>query len=238
MTESVIWHDLECGFYDLDLPLWRELAASARGPVLDIGAGSGRVALDLARRGHDVVALDRDAELLAALAGRANGLTVDVVTADARDFDLGRSFGLVLVPMQTIQLMDDAAERARVLECARAHAAPGAAIALAIADVREGYDITLSEPPMPDMREIDGTVYASRPVRIIDEGGSLTIERLRQIVLPDGTCTESADLVRLAHVTVRQLEDEGAALGLTVAARRSIPDSDEFVGSSVVMFDA
>ena len=150
-----------------------------------------------------------------------------------------RSFGLVLVPMQTIQLMDGAAERARVLACARAHAAPGAAIALAIADVREGYDITLSEPPMPDMREIDGTVYASRPVRIVDEGGSLTIERLRQIVRPDGTCTESADVVRLAHVTARQLEDEGAARGLTVAARAIDPgDRTSYVGSSVVMFGA
>ena len=38
------------------------------GPVLDVGAGAGRVALDLARAGHDVTALDLDAELLAELA--------------------------------------------------------------------------------------------------------------------------------------------------------------------------
>ena len=39
----VLWHDLECGRYAQDLPLWRELASEARGPVLDLGAGSGRV---------------------------------------------------------------------------------------------------------------------------------------------------------------------------------------------------
>ena len=55
MTD-VIWHDLECGGYVEDLPLWRELAGD--GPVLDLGCGTGRVALDLAARGVPVVGLD------------------------------------------------------------------------------------------------------------------------------------------------------------------------------------
>ena len=64
---SVIWHDIECGAYAEDLPLWRSLAAEYGDPVLDVGAGTGRVALDLARAGYRVTALDRDPELLAAL---------------------------------------------------------------------------------------------------------------------------------------------------------------------------
>ena len=61
MSRRSVWHDVECGGYAADLPLWRELAAREAGPVLDVGAGTGRVALDLARAGHDVTALDRDA---------------------------------------------------------------------------------------------------------------------------------------------------------------------------------
>nr|MDQ6915231.1 class I SAM-dependent methyltransferase [Actinomycetota bacterium] len=99
-SEAVVWHDVECGGYDADLPLWRELAAAADGPVLEIGAGTGRVALDLARRGYDVVALDRDAELLAALEARAHAADLDVATlcADARAFEVDRSFALCVVP--------------------------------------------------------------------------------------------------------------------------------------------
>src|SRR4029450_251215 len=85
-------------------------------PVLDVGAGTGRVAIDLARRGHEVVALDRDAALLDALCARAPGLAVTAAPADARDFDLGRRFPLILVPMQTVQLLGGPAGRARFLE--------------------------------------------------------------------------------------------------------------------------
>ena len=49
---SVIWHDLECGGYAEDLALWRELAMRHGGPVLDVGAGTGRTAIMLARAGH------------------------------------------------------------------------------------------------------------------------------------------------------------------------------------------
>jgi 16S rRNA A1518/A1519 N6-dimethyltransferase RsmA/KsgA/DIM1 with predicted DNA glycosylase/AP lyase activity len=90
---GVIWHDVECGNYLEDLPLWRALAAETGGPILDVGAGAGRVTLDLAARGVEVVALDIDAELLEALAERAAGLGAQVETAvaDARSFDLGEA---------------------------------------------------------------------------------------------------------------------------------------------------
>ena len=77
--ERVVWHDLECRD-DRDLPLWLELAAATPGGrVLDIGCGTGRVALPLAHAGHPVTAVDIDAALLAALARRALALPVEIV---------------------------------------------------------------------------------------------------------------------------------------------------------------
>ena len=102
---TVIWHDLECGSYTEDLPLWRAFADECGGPILEVGAGTGRVALELARGGHEVTALDLDGELLAALEQRGAGLDVRTTRADARAFELDGGFALCLVPMQTIQLL-------------------------------------------------------------------------------------------------------------------------------------
>jgi diacylglycerol kinase family enzyme len=49
----VLWHDIECGRYAQDLPLWRELAAQAGGPVLDLGACGERAFVGIASCGFD-----------------------------------------------------------------------------------------------------------------------------------------------------------------------------------------
>ncbi len=108
---EAIWHDVECGAYGADLAVWRDLASSAAGPVLELGCGTGRVALDLAAAGHQVVALDLEPPLLAELGDRAaaRGLDVETVLADARrleDLDTpGRPFGAILAPMQLVHVV-------------------------------------------------------------------------------------------------------------------------------------
>ena len=233
--EHVIWHDLDCGGYEADLDLWRELAAQAHGPVLDLGAGTGRVTVDLARRGHEVVAVDSDAELLAALRGRVGGLTVDVVCADLRELDLGRRFSLVLVPMQTVQLLGGAQGRAPFLEGARAHVAEGGLLAMAIADELQEYLGPVEEAPLPDIRELEGVVYSVRPVSVVDEGAQFAIDRVREVIDPGGGRRVTNDVVRLDALEPGVLEAEGRQAGFTVLPRRTIDETYEYVGSTVVM---
>ena len=232
---DVVWHDLECGGYDLDLPLWRELADREGSPVLDVGAGTGRVALDLARRGHEVVALDRDPALLGALRERGAGLSVSTVAADARDFALDRQFALVIVPMQTLQLLGGPAGRARFLKCARAHLTGGGLLAVALADALQAFDEDHDQPPVPDLREVGGVVYASRPVAVRDLGDRAAIERVREIVARDGTRTVSDDVIELDRVDADELAAEAGGFGLRAQAPRRIPATLEYVGSTVAM---
>jgi SAM-dependent methyltransferase len=234
-TLEVMWHDLENGSYAEDLGLWRELAAAHGGPVLDVGAGTGRVTLDLARHGHTVVALDRKPELLAALRERAAALPVATVVADARAFELGRRFPLIVVPMQTVQLLGGPEPRGRFLACARAHLEAGGVLAVALAEALDAFDQEHDQPPLPDLREVDEVVFSSRPVAVIDEGEYVAIHRIRETVDIDGNRTAADDVVRLDRVSAAMLAEEAEAHGLAAERARFIPQTDDYVGSTVVM---
>jgi SAM-dependent methyltransferase len=233
----VIWHDVECASYRADLPLWRELAAAERGAILDAGAGTGRVALDLAAHGHEVVALDIDAELLAELRRRATaaGLSLETVVADAGGFELpGRSFGLILAPMQTVQLLGPAG-RAGFLRAARAHLAPGGLVACALADAFEAFDERHVVLPLPDTLVVSGVQYCSQPVAVRDEGERVAIERIRTTLDGEGRRTAAPNLIHLDRVEARRVEAEARAAGLSPLTARAIDATDDHVGSSVVM---
>lgn len=234
---AVIWHDAECGGYAADLALWRELAEREPGPVLDVGAGTGRVALDLAARGHAVTAVDRDPVLLAALGERARvrSLHVATVVADATRLDLGpgASFGLILVPMQTIQLLDD---RRGFLAAARRHLAPGGLLAAALADALEGFTSEDAVAlPAPDLAGHAGWRFASQPVAVRERADRTTIERIRTTLAPDGVRTAAPDVIDLARLGVVGLEAEGRAAGLTPEPAVRIGATDEHVASEVVL---
>jgi hypothetical protein len=137
--------------------------------------------------------------------------------------------------MQTAQLFDGPAGRARFLRSARAALATGGLLAIAIADALETFDEVRCLPPIPDIREIDGIVYASRPVSVHEEPEGAVIRRIRETVDTSGHRTVEEDLIRLDHLDPATLEAEGAAAGFRVDRARVIPETDDYVGSTVVM---
>jgi SAM-dependent methyltransferase len=236
---TAIWHDLECGGYAADLPLWRMLAAEHGDPVLEVGAGTGRVAIDLVRRGHQVTALDKDAELLAELSRRADGLKLPTALADARTFELDHRFALCLVPMQTIQLLGGLDGRLAFLERARGHLETRGVLAAALATQLEAYELPDGGPGLvPDMCERDGVVYASHPTAIRADGDGFVLERRRETVGPDGRRTVEANVIRLDRVLPSELEREAAEAGLRPAGRAAIPATKDYSGSEVVILRA
>jgi SAM-dependent methyltransferase len=235
---AVIWHDVECGSYTADLPVWRDLAERAGGPVLELGAGTGRVALDLAAQGHEVTALDADAELLAELEARAEreGLVVETVVADARRL-AGRAarFALVIAPMQFLQIVGGREARAGVLRGVAEALVPGGLFATAVAALDDAVPPEDAEPPLPDVGERDGWVYSSLPLDVRPEPGGVAVERLRQVVSPRGRLTEEHHTQLLDSLPPAQLELEAAEAGLEAQERRIIPPTPDHVGSEVIV---
>jgi SAM-dependent methyltransferase len=135
--ESIVFHDLQQGGRTLDLPYYRELARRA-GATLELGAGTGRVALELAAL-TDLWANDLDDHLLEELVHRAEarGLSVTPLPGDATDLDIGRSFDLIIAPIGFAQSIGGRRERQALLRVIRRHLTVTGLAVVAIVDVDE-----------------------------------------------------------------------------------------------------
>jgi SAM-dependent methyltransferase len=238
MNLEALWHDLECGDYAEDLPLWRALAQEAGGPVLDVGAGTGRVSLRLAGAGVPVVALDTEPALLAALRRRAVGLPVDTVVADARRLALGRGFSLIVVPMQTLQLFGGARGRAAFLRRALGHLRPGGLLAAAVADAMGCFDGEHPEPPPAAAREIGGARYATRLLAVSEDRGRAVVHRRREVAGPGRRYACRDVKLRLDRVAPATVAQEAVRLGFRAEPERSVAETETYLGSSVVVLRA
>jgi len=205
---------------------------------LDVGAGTGRVTLELASQAAEVVALDLNPRLLAALDCRAAALPVTTVCADAREFCLDRQFSLIVVPMQTLQLFGGPAGRAAFLRCAFAHLRPGGRLAAALADAMDCFDEEHDMSPPPETREILGARYASQLLGVADEKGRAAISWRREIVRADGRVETEDVVVHLERASADEVAAEAQRLGFITEPRLYIPESDRYIGSTVVVLRA
>ncbi|MDP1846905.1 MAG: class I SAM-dependent methyltransferase [Solirubrobacteraceae bacterium] len=236
VAEAVIWHDLECGRYRADLPLWRELGAAAGGPILEIGAGTGRVALDLARRGHAVTAVEIDPELAGELVTRAAGLPVDVLCADiTQQPDTGRH-PLVIAPMQVIQVLGSERARLALLRHASGCLAPGGSVVVAFVDTVADRTFGRSELKHEDSLVLDGSRYTSRAVSVQFSRRAIQIVRERRTRDAAGGERRSRSHQSLAVLSRAQITAEAARAGLELARAHAVPGTDQDLGCVALAF--
>jgi SAM-dependent methyltransferase len=180
-------------YYDLDLAedqgdvdLYLAFADEAAAPVLELMAGTGRVAVPLALAGHAVTAVDIDPLMLERASARWDAAveedrgSLDLIQRNVGHLDLGKRFGLVLVALNSLLLLDDrAAQRELLATVARHLAEEGRAV----------IDVWL---PTPDDLELyDGRVILDWVREDPDTGEK--VAKLTSATYETGT--------RTAHVT-------------------------------------
>lgn len=106
--------------------------------VLDAGCGTGRVAIELARRGLDVVGVDIGADMLATARARAPEL--EWIEADLATLDLGRTFDAVLLAGNVVLFTAPGTEAQLIRHCAE-HVAPGGALVAGFQLAAGRYDL-------------------------------------------------------------------------------------------------
>jgi SAM-dependent methyltransferase len=242
-SEAAVWQEVEFGSYEADLPLWVELASAADGPVLELGAGAGRVALHLAGEGIDVIALERDPDLLAQLERRAedSGASLSVVSADLTSpgrIRLPAEPSLVIAPLHVLQTLE-AGERLAVIGALRDLVSPGAVLAAALVDESTLLSAGTASPQiLPDMRELDGWVYSSEPLWVQVGKDRLRVRRIRERVSPEGEMKRMVHDELLHRLSPERYALEAQEAGFAPAGTRTIQSGANEADSVVALLEA
>src|SRR5438093_2423873 len=109
-----------------DVPFYVDLARAAREPIVELGVGTGRVAIPIAQEtGKRVVGIDRSPAMLAVGRERAGDLPIEFREGDFRDFTVEQPVDLVICPFRALLHAPTWADKRRVFESAAAALKPG-----------------------------------------------------------------------------------------------------------------
>lgn len=120
-----------------DIEFYENVARAVDGPLLELGVGSGRVAIRLAQAGFDVVGIDNSPTMLAearrtlASIGKLDG-KLDLIEGDMRAFDLDRRFGMVFVAACTFQHLLTTEDQLACLRCSAQSLLPGGIFSMSV----------------------------------------------------------------------------------------------------------
>ena len=112
-----------------DIPFYVEEARRSGGPVLDLGCGTGRVAIPIAQAGVAILGLDSSAAMLGVARRKMHGIqgggSLTLVQADMRDLSLDRKFSLAIIPFRGFLSLLTVEDQILTLHNLKGHLAPG-----------------------------------------------------------------------------------------------------------------
>lgn len=111
----------------VDLEFFLHEARRAKGEVLELMAGTGRLSIPLLQAGVPLTCVDLSPEMLSVLREKleAEGLRADVIAADICALDLGRQFDLILIPFHSFSELVEPEQQRAALGRIGQHLAPG-----------------------------------------------------------------------------------------------------------------
>ncbi len=88
----------------IDIPFYKRQVEKYGDPVLELGCGTGRITIPIAKEGHKIIGLDISKELLRRAKSKAekSDLEIDWIRDDMRTFSLNKRFNLIFVPFNSI----------------------------------------------------------------------------------------------------------------------------------------
>jgi len=181
-----------------DLPFWLDYARKAGGPVLELGCGTGRVVIPIAREGIEITGLDVSSLMLERTRAKlqeepeAVRHRVSLAEASMHDFTLGKEYALVFSAFRSFQVLKTVDDQLSCLSCVRSHLKKGGRFILDVFNPHMPYLVSESRKEeygeeqieMPDGRTVTARY---RNPHIDPDSQTLDCEMIYDVPQPDGS---------------------------------------------------
>jgi ubiquinone/menaquinone biosynthesis C-methylase UbiE len=165
-------HDAPGAVSDGDIKFYKSWAYRMKGPVLEIGCGTGRIMLEIAHEGIEIVGLDLSAAMLDIAKLKCQAFPestqkhVSFIQADMTEFDLGRKFSLIIIPFRAWQILTTPESQRQSLLTFRRHLTDDGRLIINNFDPRLDYCL-------PGMRDMS---FLNKKVKHPVTGNDVTIK--------------------------------------------------------------
>jgi SAM-dependent methyltransferase len=205
-----------------EVALLTELAAGGR--VLELGIGTGRIAVPLALSGVDIQGIDTSPAIVAKMREKPGGDAIPVTIGNMTDLPVDGEFSLIFVGFNTLFMLTTQDEQVQCFRSVAAHLAPGGcflvhAFVPDLSRIERGDDLGVREAGLDRVR-LDATKYDRVNQR-------LDTTQLR--ITPDGTEFVHA---RLRYAFPPELDLMAQLAGLRLESRWATYDQLPFTGES------
>lgn len=232
------FYDLDHADITADVEMYRAFALQTGGPVLELGCGTGRVALPLARDGYDVAAVDFSTAMLDALRAKLAveppdvAARVQIVQADMRRLELKRQFALAVCPINTFMHMTTRSDQQSMLARAHHHLLPGGKL---VVDVVSAYPMLLA--PAGDALTLQRELRDPATGRTVQKFITMRFDHARQIqhivllydeIAEDGAVRRATLTVDLRYVFRFEMELLLEKAGFMVEGVYGSPDMEPY----------
>ena len=193
-------YDLENPESEQDVEFLLSYAREAGGPVLDLGCGTGRMTIPLAKNGIDITGLDIVTAMIERAKQKAGALPIEWIVGDARSFKLSRKFGMIFETGAVFQHMIMLEDQEALLNRAREHLTDGGRF---IFSIQFPHADMLSD--VPD--EKDWYSYTTPEGREVKVSGTEFYDAIRQVKVETAfrrwKDVEGNEVVREAPLSLR-----------------------------------
>jgi adenosylmethionine-8-amino-7-oxononanoate aminotransferase/SAM-dependent methyltransferase len=222
--KTTVLEALSARMASANMPILLALAEKTKGPVLHLGCGTGPGSLSLAENGHEVVYLDKSADVIEALRHRLASLPSDargrvkLVQAELSEFDAGATFPLIVLPFFKFTLLDGDQERQALLSQIERYLSPNGVLAFDFSVYKPGQFGTGASVDM-DLLVEGKTVAGKIGWKLSEDSKRLVVNSSGSMAQEDGTTRRYMDAVEIELVSFRKVEDMLSGAGLVVVER-------------------